>query len=139
MKFKIGDKVYAKDVEVEGTIVEIENDIASVEFSTGNGGGCAQFELNELELVPIRIPSMRVFKSDHETLNVVIQNCSVEVATLMTRFNIRDTGGRFEWDKTKPKERPKIWFECPMGFLDFVESDLGKTCFERMGVKELEH
>ena len=138
MNFKVGDNVYVRDW-CEGTIVEINNDTATVEFSTDNGGGCLQFKLSELNLVPVRIPTMRIFKSDHETLNVVTQNCSAEVVTLMSRFNIQDKGGRFEWDGTKPKERPKIWFECPMEFLDFVKSDLGKTCFDRMGVKELEY
>ena len=51
MDFKVGDKVYASDW-CEGMIIEIVNDFASVEFSTDNGGGCLQFELDELEHIP---------------------------------------------------------------------------------------
>lgn len=47
-KFRVGDKVYASDW-CYGKIVEIEGDIAYVEFTTERGGGCLPFELNELE------------------------------------------------------------------------------------------
>lgn len=48
-KFKIGDWVNASDW-CHGQIVEIEDNLAYVEYDTGTGGGCISFELNELEL-----------------------------------------------------------------------------------------
>lgn len=80
--------------------------------------------------------TLTVFKSVHGTVNVVIQNCSPEVATLLWRFDIWKANGRFEWDESKPKEKAKIWFECPIEFLNFVKSDMGKEAFKRMGVDE---
>lgn len=84
---------------------------------------------------------LRAFKSAHGTVNVVIQNCPSDVPTLLRGFDIWKSDGRFEWDTNKPKERPEIWFECPIEFLDFVESSMGRACFERMGVEEfyIEH
>lgn len=140
MSFKIGDMVYASDW-CEGTIIEIENNVAYVEFSTDGGGGCMHFELDELELIPNVVATLRTFKSTHGTVNVVIQNCSSEVTTLLWRFDVHKSNGRFEYDENKPKERAKIWFECPMEFLYFVESSMGRACFQRMGVEEfyIEH
>lgn len=80
--------------------------------------------------------TLRAFKSVHGTVNVIIQNCSPEVATLLWRFDVWKSNGRFEWDEHEPKERAEIWFECPMEFLDFVESSMGRACFQRMGVEE---
>ena len=48
MDFKVGDYVYAGDW-CYGIIVEIENDVAYVEFETYCGGGCFSFGLDELE------------------------------------------------------------------------------------------
>lgn len=48
MDFKVGDYVYASDW-CYGVIVEIENDVAHVEFETDCGGGCLPFGLDELE------------------------------------------------------------------------------------------
>ena len=135
MSFKVGDRVYANDWR-EGTIVEIENDVAHIECSTDGGGGCLPFRLDELEHIPNRVATLRAFKSVHGTVNVVIQNCSPEVTTLLHRFDVWESNGRFEYDENKPKERAKIWFECPMEFLDFVESIMGRACFQRMGVEE---
>lgn len=47
-KFRVGDRVYSSDW-CYGKIVEIEDNIAYVEFATERGGGCLPFELNELE------------------------------------------------------------------------------------------
>lgn len=140
MGFNIGDKVYAGDW-CEGIIVDIRDNIADVEFETAGGGGCLPFGLNELEYVPNRVATLRTFRSVHGTVNVVIQNCSPEVVTLLWRFDVWKSNGRFEYDKNKTNERPKIWFECPMEFLDFVESSMGRACFQRMGVEEfyIEH
>ena len=140
MGFNIGDKVYAGDW-CEGIIVDIRDNIADVEFETAGGGGCLPFGLNELEYVPNRVATLRTFRSVHGTVNVVIQNCSPEVATLLWRFDVWKSNGRFEYDENKTNERPKIWFECPMEFLDFVESSMGRACFQRMGVEEfyIEH
>ena len=138
--FNIGDRVCAGDW-IEGIIVNIENDIASVEFETAGGGGCLPFELNELIHVPIRIATLRATKSAHGTVNVMIQNCSREVVTLLSRFDVWKSNGRYEYDKNNTNERAKIWFECPMEFLDFIESSMGSAAFERMGVEEfyIEH
>lgn len=48
--FKIGDCVGVKDDFIEGEIVNIEEDVAYVEFRTAGGGGCLPFKLSELEL-----------------------------------------------------------------------------------------
>lgn len=140
MRFNIGDKVYAGDW-CEGIIVDIRDDVADVEFETAGGGGCLPFGLDELEHIPNRVATLRAFKSVHGTVNVVIQNCSPEVVTLLWRFDVWKSNGRFEYDENKTNERPKIWFECPMEFLDFVESSMGRACFQRMGVEEfyIEH
>ncbi len=140
MNFEIGDKVYVDDW-CEGIIVDINGELADVEYSTEGGGGCFLFRLDELEYVPNRVATLRAFKSVHGTVNVIIQNCSPEVTTLLHRFDVWKSNGRFEYDKNKPKERAKIWFECPMEFLNFVESSMGRACFQRMGVEEfyIEH
>lgn len=135
MNFKVGDKVFASDW-CEGVIVELENDTAYVEFSTIGGGGCLLFGLDELQHIPNRVATLRAFESAHGTVNVVIQNCSPDVLTLLRGFDIWLSDGRYEWDENKPKEKAKIWFECPMEFLYFVESTMGRKCFERMGVEE---
>ena len=103
MSFKVGDRVYASDW-CEGTIVEIKNDVAHIEFLTDGGGGCLPFGLDELEYIPNRVATLRAFKSMHGTINVVIQNCSPEVTTLLWRFDVWKANGRFEYDENKPKE-----------------------------------
>ena len=135
MNFNIGDKVHAGDW-CEGIIVDIRDNVADVEFETAGGGGCLPFELNELEYIPKRVATLRTFRSPHGTVNVIIQNCTSEVTTLLQRFDVWKSNGRFEYDENKTNERPKIWFECPMEFLDFVESSMGRACFQRMGVEE---
>ena len=47
-EFNIGDKVYASDW-CYGTIIDIDGDIALVEFENEMGGGTIGFELRELE------------------------------------------------------------------------------------------
>ena len=140
MSFEVGDRVYAGDW-CEGIIVDIRDDVAYVEFEAAGGGGCLPFGLNTLEYIPTRVATLRTFRSPHGTVNVIIQNCSPEVTTLLWRFDVWKSNGRFEYDESKPRERAKIWFECPMDFLDFVESSMGRACFQRMGVEEfyIEH
>lgn len=46
--FKIGDRVYAEEDYIYGRIVEIEEDLAYVEFRTPGGGGCLPYKLSEL-------------------------------------------------------------------------------------------
>ena len=46
--FKVGDCVYDNGFHIEGKIVEIEGNVAYVEFETDRGGGCIPFELTEL-------------------------------------------------------------------------------------------
>lgn len=137
MKFNVGDKVYVSDY-IKGTIVDIDGEFAMVEFSTDTGCGTLSCHVDNLKLVPIRIATLCAFKSVHGTANVVIQNCSPEVTTLLHRFDIWKSDGRYEYDETKPDERAKIWFECPMEFFDFIESSMGRACFERMGVEHFE-
>lgn len=135
--FNIGDHVYASDW-CEGIIVEINHKecVAYVSFDTGNIGGCLPFGLDELEHVPERKATLEAFKTVHGTVNVVVQNCSSEVVTLLHRFDVWKSDGKYKYDENKPKERAKIWFECPIEFLDFVESSMGKAAFQRMGVEE---
>lgn len=80
-------------------------------------------------------PTLWVYKTAHGTVNVAIQNCDKEVATLLWRFDIWKSKGRFEFNDDKPLERAKIWFECPIEFVDFVGSSMGRACFQRMGVQ----
>lgn len=47
--FKVGDRVYAEDDFIYGRIVEIEKDVAHVEFRIPGGGGCLPYKLSELE------------------------------------------------------------------------------------------
>ena len=82
--------------------------------------------------------SLRAFRSPHNTLNVVIQNCSNEVTTFLSRFDIWKSGGKFEYNTLNKKENPTIWFECPIEFLEFIKSDMGKECFKRMGINEFQ-
>lgn len=140
MDFNIGDKVYAGEFS-EGVIVNIEHGVAYVEYSTGNGGGCLPFGMDELKHVSNRVATLRAFKTAHGTVNVAIQNCSQEVTTLLHRFDIWKSNGRYEYDENKLNERAKIWFECPIEFLDFIESSMGRAAFQRMGVQEfyIEH
>lgn len=46
--FKVGDRVYAEEDFIYGRIVEIEEDLAHVEFRTSGGGGCLPYKLSEL-------------------------------------------------------------------------------------------
>jgi hypothetical protein len=141
MKLNYGDTVIAPGIG-EGKITYISTDnIADVEFNTVNGGCTLQYHLSELQYVPKRTARLWAHKSVHGTVNVIIQNCSSEVTTLLWRFDIWKSNGNFKFDETKPNERAKIWFECPIEFLDFIESSMGRACFERMGVEEfnIEH
>lgn len=142
MNFNIGDRVYAGDW-CEGTIVDVDTDLgyAFVEYETPGGGGTMPFKMDELELIPDVAPSLTAFKSAHGTVNVIVHYCSPEVTTLLQRFDIWNSQGKFEYDADKPNERAKICFECPIEFLDFVESSMGRACFQRMGVEEfyIEH
>ena len=137
MDFKVGDKVYVTDY-IEGTIVDIDGELAMVEYSTGTGGGCLSSHIDDLKHVPNRIALLHASKSVHGTVNVMIQNCSHEVSTLLHRFDVWKSNGRYIYDKIKPDERAKIWFECPIEFFDFIESSMGRACFERMGVEQFE-
>lgn len=51
--FKIGDYVYAGDWAY-GEIVEIDENVACIEFTTPGGGGCMHFDLSELTPFDIR-------------------------------------------------------------------------------------
>ena len=82
--------------------------------------------------------SLRAFRSPHNTLNVVVQNCSNEVTTFLSRLDIWKSGGKFEYNTLNKKEKPTIWFECPIEFLEFIKSDIVKECFKRMGVNEFQ-
>lgn len=46
--FKVGDHVYVDEDFIYGRIVEIEGDLAHVEFRTSGGGGCLPYKLSEL-------------------------------------------------------------------------------------------
>ena len=136
MKLKYGDTVIAQGIG-EGKIIYISTDnIADVEFNTVNGGGTLQYHLSELQYVPKRTARLEAYASCHGTVNVIIQNCSLEVSTLLWRFDIWKSKGNFKFDETKPNERAKILFECPIEFFEFIKSSMGRTCFERMGVEE---
>ena len=141
MGFRVGDHVCAHNLS-EGIIIEIDDDFATVECQTDNADRyCLEYRLDQLEHVANKIAMLRAFKTPHKTVNVMIQNCTPGVITLLQAFDIWMSGGRYEWDINEPKERPKIWFECPAEFLDFIETDMGKAAFKRFGVQEfyIEH
>lgn len=116
----------------DGRCAPCDNDCKTSRF-----GKMADHLLSNGVVVPLsKVATLRAFRSPHGTVNVVIQNCSPEVSTLLWRFDIWNSNGRFEYDENKPKERARIWFECPIEFLDFISSDMGKACFERMGVQK---
>lgn len=136
MNFKVGDNVYASDW-CEGIIMQIfpEDREALVSFETYNGGGCLSFSFDELKHIPKRTATLKAFKSVHGTVHVIIQNCSAEVTTLLHRFDVWGSHGNYKYDEKKPEESAEIWFECPMEFVDFVESSMGRAAFQRMGVE----
>lgn len=135
MDFKLNDHVCASGW-CEGVITHIDDDVAYVMYTTERGGGCMAFRFSELELIPERKATLKAFKSVHGTVHVVIQNCSPEVAALLHRFDVWKSNGNNKYDENKPWQGAEIWFECPMEFLDFVESSMGRAAFQRMGVEE---
>ncbi len=48
---KVNDVVYLEEELCVGNIVDIEGEIAYVEFATSGGGGCLPFQLSELKPV----------------------------------------------------------------------------------------
>lgn len=80
--------------------------------------------------------TLKAFRSVHGTVWVITHNCSAEVNALLCRFDVWKSTGMYKYDDTKPNERAYIWFECPMEFLEFVSSSMGRACFQRMGVEE---
>ena len=83
----------------------------------------------------IQIATLKALKTDRGTVNVEIQNCPSGVIAILSGFDINNKSGQYKWDINKPKERPKISFECPIEFLDFINSNMGYECFKRMGVE----
>ena len=47
--FKVNDRVYAEEDFIYGRIVEINGDVAHLEFRTPRGGGCLPYKLSELK------------------------------------------------------------------------------------------
>lgn len=47
-------------------------------------------------------PTLKVFKSPHGTVNVVIQNCPPEVMTLLCQLDIWESHGNFKYNKNEP-------------------------------------
>lgn len=141
MSFKCGDKVILENFDrYEGTIVKVLPDTceALVEFETANGGGCLQFAFEEMTLIPRkRIPTMEIFKSVHGTFHVVIQNCDIHVNDFLSLFDVWKSHGNYKYDGLESWERAKIWFECPMEFLEFVNSMIGKIALKRLGIEKL--
>lgn len=139
MSFKVGDQVYI-DNWGRGIIVSVHHEDmeALVEMETGKFGGAWPFTFEEMELIKDYKATLKAFKSVHGTVHVVVQNCPPEVITLLHRLDVWKSNGNYKYDTNKPKERPEIWFECPMEFLDFVESSMGRAAFERMGVEEFD-
>lgn len=139
MSFKCGDKVYISDWG-EGVITDVFPELkeAVVEFETFSGGGNFSFGFDELRHIPKRIATMEVFKSVHNTLHVVIQNCSEHVNVFLSLFDVWNSHGNYKYDEVESWERAKIWFECPMEFLDFIKSPMGCTALQRLGIEKIE-
>lgn len=87
-KFKVGDWVYAEDW-CYGQIVDIEDNLAHVEYDTGTGGGCMPFELSELELAkpPKKMVTLRITEDE---FNMLVNKLS------WMRCIVRDTNLNYE-------------------------------------------
>lgn len=87
-KFSVGNYVYADDF-CYGKIVEIEGEVAYVEFDTGNGGGCLPFNLNELKLA--KPPKKEVLlKLTEDEFNMLVEKLN------WMRCVVRDTNLKYE-------------------------------------------
>ena len=142
MSFTCGDhvKIKRKLDEVEGTIInlDIENCQAMVRIGT-HSAVIGVFNYEELTLIPReRIPIMEVFKSVYNTLHVVVQNCSEHVNVFLSLFDVWKSHGNYKYDGLESWERAKIWFECPMGFLDFIKTPIGEEALYRLGIEKIE-
>ena len=142
MSFKSGDRVYLPTFDgYEGVIREVypEECAACVEVEMHNGSCCFPFAFEEMQLITKeRIPTMEIFKSVHGTVHVVVQNCSAYVNDFLSLFDVWKSGGNYKYDEVESWERAKIWFECPMEFMDFIESDMGRIALRRLGIEKIE-
>lgn len=85
-----------------------------------------------------RVATMKIFKSVHGTVHVVVQNCSEHVNVFLSLFDIWKPHGNYKYDGLESWERAKIWFECPMEFLDFIKSPIGEETLHRLGIEKIE-
>lgn len=63
---------------------------------------------------------------------VTLYNCSDKVVSLMSMFAVHQGVSGIEYH-CSGEERP--YFLCPLELLDFIDSSLGRTLFERVGVE----
>ena len=71
--------------------------------------------------------------SVHNTVNVIVKNCTNEIASFMWRFDIWNSKG----DSKMICDRLETYFECPLEFLNFAQSDMGREAIKRTGVERL--
>ena len=136
MSFKRGDKVVIKRFNNrKGVITEILPKINKATVSLGHIA--IIFPLEELNAYS-SVATMEIFKSVHNTINVVVQNCSTHVNDFLSLFDIWKSHGNYKYDGLESWERAKIWFECPMEFLDFIKSPIGEEALHRLGIEKIE-
>lgn len=136
MSFKRGDRVVIKSLNNrKGIITEIFPEIGKASVSLGHV--TMFFPLEELSVYS-GVATMEIFKSVHNTIDVVVQNCSEHVNDFLSLFDVWESHGNYKYDGLESWERAKIWFECPMEFLDFIKSPIGERALHRLGIEKIE-
>lgn len=136
MSFKRGDKVFLKSFNNrKGVVTEIFPTICKATVSLDNIALIFPFE--ELSAYS-GVATMEIFKSVHGTVHVVVQNCSEHVNDFLSLFDVWKSHGNYKYDGLESWERAKIWFECPMEFLDFIKTPIGEEALYRLGIEKIE-
>ena len=71
--------------------------------------------------------------SAHNTVNVIVKNCNSEIASFICKFDIWNHKG----DPKMICGRAETYFECPLEFLDFAQSAMGREAIKRTGIDRL--
>lgn len=84
-----------------------------------------------------KISTLEASEGKYGMTSVVLANCTKEVISLITLLSIHQGISCYQCDKENTIENPKICFFCPTEFLNFIDTDMGRTLFERMGVQDI--
>lgn len=158
--FKQGDLVISSDGFIgsvmcvgydEPTCLLVSEDYEEFDDDYYDGNGKTLLYPPELlAYLPKRPSVLSAAISKNNKVIVTIQNCSRSVDELLCAFDIFGSDGRFECSENEPfmcdehnlwettgnwllKDK-KVQFECPIEFWAFINSSIGRTVFERMGV-----